>query len=179
MNAILRINKIQIELGYKELECICDCLEDCQKNKAVFHELAKLNCVDIKVSVACRKTIHPGTIKILLEDTDIEVLRMVVNNSHIKSYMRTQDFEHLLSTGDSIIFKDVADDLEFYVEEIGIDLLWLCNELITRGDLSVKHTLVENDCVPIEVLKKLTQDEDINIRETAKETLCRIIEDKE
>ncbi|MFH2066485.1 MAG: hypothetical protein ABIK15_14900 [Pseudomonadota bacterium] len=171
MTAKLIVNDVQVELGYKELEGICDCLEDCQRNKAVFNELAKSNCVDIRVSVACRKSIGPATIKILLEDNSIEVLRMAVINHRIKAYMRTQDFEHLLNTNDSIILKDIADDFEFYVEEIGIDPLWLCNELLTRGDLSVKYALAENDCVPFEVKEKLAQDEDVNIRETAKETM--------
>ncbi|MFH2066483.1 MAG: hypothetical protein ABIK15_14885 [Pseudomonadota bacterium] len=104
---------------------------------------------------------------------------MSVNNPRIRSYMRTQDFEHLLNTNDSIILKDIAHDFEFYIEEIGIDPLWLCNELIIRGDLSVKYALAENDCVPIEVSKKLAQDEDVNIAEAAKESFGRIIVDEE
>jgi len=178
MNAELIINNVRLELGHKELNEISYSLEDCKRTKDIFHELAQSTSAETRSNVVLQKNLHRKTVKLLLTDSQIEVMRYMITKDKFISAMKKEDVERFINTSDPEILisivKNISDLTEIY-EVCEKD--WLCEKLYQQADPAIRFELASNDETSEFILKKLLTDPDINVSQAAQDTLDQIEED--
>ena len=178
MNAELIINNVRLELGHKELNEISYSLEDCKRTKDIFHELAQSTSSEARSNVVLQKNLHRKTVKLLLTDSQIEVMRYMITKDKFISAMKKEDVERFINTSDPEILisivKNISDLTEIY-EVCEKD--WLCEKLYQQADPAIRFELASNDETSEFILKKLLTDPDINVSQAAQDTLDQIEED--
>ena len=175
MKAELIINNVRLELGHKELNEISYALDDCKRNKNIYHELAQSPSAETRSNIVSQKNLHAKTVRLLLSDPQIEVMRSMVDRDKFISRMKKEDIERFINSGDSDILSDIVNNIPELTEEYEVcEKDWLCEKLYQQTDPTVKFKLAENDETPEFILKKLLADQDINISQAARETLDEI-----
>ena len=175
MHAELIINNVRLELGHRELNEISYALNDCKRTRNIFHELAQSPSAETRSNIVSQKNLHTKTVRLLLADSQIEVMRSMVNQDKFLSRMTKEDIERFINSGDSDILSDIVNNIPELTEEYEVcEKDWLCEKLYQQTDPTVKFKLAENDETPEFILKKLLADQDINIAQAARETLDEI-----
>ena len=175
MKAELIINTTRLELGHKELNEISYAFDDCKKAKNIFHELAKSPLTETRSNITSKENLHRKTVRLLLSDTQIEVMRSMINQDKFLSQMRNEDIERFINTGDAEILTGLVENMVDLTEEYEVcERDWLCEKLYQQSDPSVRYELAQNDEIPEFILKKLLEDSDINVSQAAKDTLDEI-----
>ena len=171
MKAKLVINNVEKILGHRELTDLCYCLEDCEGNEEIFHELAKSKSVEIRTLIAGNNHLSDETVDLLMHDSSVEILRAIVSRDHTPLRMKKEDLECFIETGDTEILMNLADRIFEYADLEVCEMDWLCEKLLNQEDPAIRYKLAENAYTPIFFLKKLANDDDINIAERAMMTL--------
>ena len=177
MNAELIINNVRLELGHKELNEISYALDDCERTKDIYHELAQSPSAETRSNIVSQKNLHVKTVRLLLSNPQIEVMRSMVKRDKFISRMRKEDIERFINTGDPEILTDIVNNISDLTEEYEVcEKDWLCEKLYQQSDPSVRNELADNDETPEFILKKLLSDPDINVSQAAQDTLDEIEE---
>jgi len=172
MKAELIINNVRLELGHKELNEISYALDDCERNKDLYHELAQSPSAETRSNIVSQKNLHAKTVRLLLSDSQIEVMRAIVDRDKFISRMRKEDIERFINTGDSEILSDIVDNISDLTDEHEVcEKDWLCEKLYQQADPTIRFKLADNDETPEFILKKLLTDPDINVSQAAQATL--------
>lgn len=180
MNAKLTINDHEITLGHKGLEEIVYWLEDAPENSDIFHELAKLESSSLLVNLVDKEHLAKLTVRMLIEDSSLEVMRAVIDSRHARKHMTRRDMEAYLATGDCELLSTMAKDLEYFTEVYEVcEKEWLCEKLAGQKDPGVRFALAENTDTPVHVLEELTGDDDADVAKQAEKTLAEIREEEE
>jgi len=175
MKAELIINNVRLELGHKELNEISYAMDDCERNKDIYHELAKSPSAETKSVIVSQKNLHAKTVRLLLSDPQIEVMRSMVDQDKFISRMKKEDIERFINTGDSEILSDIVNNISELTEEHEVcEKDWLCEKLYQQADPTIRFKLGETDETPEFILNKLVQDPDINVSQAAQDTLDEI-----
>jgi len=179
MDARLIINGVEIKLGHKELVDICYSIEDYARNVDILHELAKLNSSEIRSNVAGNEHLKDETFDMLIQDSSLEVMRVVICHDHFKKRMDKEIIERFIQTGDTEILTRIAKEIDDYTVLYEVcEMDWLCEKLIVQKDPAVRYKIAGNDSIPVFFLNKLAEDSDINVSEKAQETLSELEEDE-
>ncbi|MEW6078398.1 MAG: hypothetical protein AB1724_11345 [Thermodesulfobacteriota bacterium] len=180
MNAKLMINNYEITLGHKGLEEIAFWLEDAPENSDIFHELAKSESSALLVNLVDKEHLARLTVRMLIEDSSLEVMRAVIDSRHARKHMTRRDMEAYLATGDCELLSTMARDLEYFTEVYEVcEKDWLCEKLAGQKDPGVRFALAENTDTPVQVLEDLTEDDDPDVARQAEKTLAEIREAEE
>ena len=172
MKAELIINNTRLELGHKELNEISYALGDCKKAKDIFHELAQSPSTETRSKIASQKNLHRKTIKLLLSDSQIEVMRTIIIRGKCISKMGKEDIDRFINTDDPEILTGLVNNMADLTEEYEVcEKDWICEKLYQQEDPSIRYELAENDETPEFFLKKLLEDSDINVSQAAQDTL--------
>lgn len=175
MEASLIINNIKLDLGHRELHEISYALGDCDRTKDIYHELAQSPSTEIRSNIASQDNLHRKTVKLLLSDSQIEVMRTMSREYNFISQMTKKDIECFIDTGDSDILINMVNNFQNLTEDYEIcERDWLCAKLNTQVDPSVRYELASSDETSDFIIEKLTEDPDINVSQAAKETLKEI-----
>ena len=178
MNAKLTINDVEIVLGHKTLAEITYCLEDKPEHSDFFHELTKSKCSEILTSLVDKEHISKMTLRMLIENGSLEVMRAVVDSGNALSHMTRRDLETYLYTGDCEILTSLANNLNDFTETYEIcEKEWLCEKLANHPDPAIRYALAENTDTPEEFLEELVEDEDVDVARQAEKTLAEVRED--
>jgi hypothetical protein len=178
MEATLIINNIKLDLGHRELNEISYALGDCDRTKDIYHELAQSPSAETRSNIVSQSHLHTKTVKLLLSDSQIEVMRSMINQDKFISKMRKEDIERFINTGDAEILTDIVRNIDDLTQEYEVcEKDWLCEKLYQQADPSVRYELADNDETSDFILRKLIKDPDINVSHTAKETLKEIEDD--
>lgn len=179
MKAELIINNVRLDLGHKELNEISYSLEDCKRNKDIFHELAQSTSAETRLNIVSQKNLHEKTVRLLLADSQIEVVRSMTNNYTFISRMRKEDIERFINSGDTEILTAIVGNISDLTEIYEVcEKDWLCEKLYQQPDPTVRLELSSTDETPEFILKKLIKDSDINVSRAAQDTLDEIKEEK-
>jgi len=176
MEARLVVNGVEVKLGHEELEEISSCLSDSKKNRAVFDELAKSQSSMIRMNVSWNKAINDQTVKLLLADSSIEVLRGIVQNSRSRWIITEEIIEGLISNGDTELLCTVADEVEDFYE---CDVDVICEKLVHQRDPQVRQRLASNSDTPRQYVEELIDDEDMDVARAARKTLNELDDEDE
>jgi len=175
MKAELIINNIRLELGHRELDEISYALDDCEKMKDIYHELAQSPSTEIRSNIVSQNNLHAKTVKLLLSDSQIDVMRSMINQDNFISQMRKEDIERFINTGDAEILTDIVSNILDLTQEYEIcEKDWLCEKFYQQENPSVRYDLAANDETSDFILRKLIKDPDINVSQTAQDTLDEI-----
>ena len=99
MKAALIINNIKLELGHKELNEISYILDNCKKAKDIYHELAQSPSTETRTNIVSQKNLHRKTVKLLLSDHQIDVIRTMINKKKFDMYECFESMTPLRSSG--------------------------------------------------------------------------------
>ena len=180
MKAKLIINNITLELGHRELNEISYALNDCEKIKDIYHELAQSPSTETRSNIALQDNLHRKTVKLLLYDAQVEVMRTMSRENNFISNMNKEDIERFINIGDSEILTNMVDNIQNLTENYEVcERDWLCEKFYTQADPSVRYELASSDEASGFIIKKLTEDPDINVSQAAKETLEGIESEKD
>ena len=175
MKAELIINNIRVELGHKELNEISYALNDCKKAKDIFHELAQSPSTETRSNITSKENLHRKTVRLLLSDSQIDVIRAIIIRGKFISQMGKEDIDRFINTGDPEILTGLVKNMVDLTEEYEVcEKDWLCEKLYQQTDPSVRYELAENDEIPVFILKKLIEDSDMNVSKAAQDTLDQI-----
>jgi len=175
MKAELIINNVRLEIGHRELNEISYALNDCERNKNIYHELAQSPSAETRSNIVSQNHLHTKTVRLLLSDPQIEVMRAMVDQDKFISRIRKEDIERFINTGDSEILSDIVGNISDLTDEHEVcEKDWLCEKLYQQADPTIRFKLAENDETPVFILKKLLVDSDINVSQAADETLDEI-----
>jgi hypothetical protein len=180
MNAKLKINDYEITLGHKALEDIAFMLEDIPEHRDIFHELAKSESSALLVNLVDKEHLAKLTVRMLIDDSSLEVMRAVIDSRHARKHMTRRDLEAYIATGDGELLSTMARDLEYFTEVYEVcEKDWLCEKLTGQKDPAVRFALAENTDTPVQVLEDLAEDEDVDVARQAGKTLAEIREAEE
>ena len=172
MKAELIINNARLELGHKELNEISYALDDCKRTRDIYHEFAQSPSAETRSNIVSVKNLHRKTVRLLLSDPQIEVMRSMIRKDKFISAMKKEDIERFINTGNSEILISIVNNIPELTEEYGVcEKDWLCEKLYQQADPAVRFELAENDETSEFILKKLVEDPDINVSQAAQDTL--------
>lgn len=175
MKITVKANGVETILGYSEIEGLFGVIEDCEKNAEFFSELSESESVSVRSRLASLKHILPSAMQLLIQDKYREVMSSIVENNSSTPYLKKSDLERYIETGDTEILTSIAYNIGRFTEEYDIcDLNWLCEKLSNSVEPIVRHILSENEHVPMYVLLKLSEDDDIDIATTALESIAKL-----
>ena len=178
MNAELIINNVRLELGHRELNEISCALDDCERAKDIYHELAQSPSAETRLNIVLQNCLHAKTVRLLLSDSNLNVMRAIISQDQFISKMEKNDIERFINSGDSEILTDIVNNIDDFTEVYEVcEKDWLCEKLYQQTDPSVRYALAENGETPEFFLKKLLKDSDINVSQAAQDTLSEIEED--
>lgn len=173
LEAKLVVNGIELELGYSALGDTVLFLSSGKKNQGIYFELAKSPSSEVRQNVAKTNSLNDETVRLLVQDSSVEVLREIVSNYHAQEIITQDEIERLISTGDTPLLSTIAERVEDF-ELCDTDLI--CLKLVVHSDPSVRASLAQNEYVPKVFLEKLTKDHDVEVAEEAKSTLADLKE---
>ncbi len=172
MKAELIVNNVKVELGHKEINELSYIFEKDPKYKDLFHELAQSPCTETRAHVASQDYLHRKTIRSLVMDDQIEVMRSVVNKGVCVTGMEKEDVERYVNTVDYEVVSGLINLMEDLTDEYEVcEKDWLCEKIAHLSDPSIRLELAESENTSEFILKKLVNDPDLNVAEAAKETL--------
>jgi hypothetical protein len=177
MKAKLVVNGVETILGHEELDDICYQLADTEKNQVVFAELAKHPSAKIRRKVADQACLDPETVQRLLHDSCIDVVRAVVVRSETVVTLSRQEIDRLIQIGDTDLIVNLV--IGFHGNSSYVPArkrTWFYGKLVGHPDPEVRSMVAECDSVPVKLLRKLAQDEDVNVADQARETLTGLVD---
>jgi hypothetical protein len=179
MNAKLSINGVEIVLGHKALTEMTYCLQDNHENSDFFREMAKSNCSELLTALVDKKHLSKLTLRLLIENGSLEVMRAVVCSRNAISHMTRRDIESYISTGDCEILTSLANNIVDFTETYEVcEKEWLCEKLARHSDPAIRYALAENTDTPEGLLEELVEDDDVDVARQAEETLADIREEE-
>jgi len=111
MTAELIINNVRLELGHKELNEISYTLDDCKRTKDIYHELAQSPSTETRSYIVSAKNLHAKTVRLLLSDHQIEVMRSMIRKDKFISAMKKEDIERFINTIDPEILISIVKNI--------------------------------------------------------------------
>ena len=178
MDARLIINDHEVRLGHKGLAEIAYWLEDKPEHSDIFHELAKSECSEVLVCLVDKEHLSRLTVRMLIEESSLEVMRAVVDSKKARRRMTRRDLETYIDFGDCEILTALATHLSDFTEDYEIcEPEWLCERLLSQPDPAVRYALAENTDTPEDFLERLVEDDDVDVAGQAEETLAEVREE--
>lgn len=160
----LKIGDEEFEIGAETIASIADSLADTAANTPIFEKLVDHPSANVRRPIAYKDKISEETFNKLADDTDIYVMRTLVNNSYFRENASTEQVLRMLNIGDSEICRDVSN----YIEGYGAaDQGEIVKFLLAHPDPSVRLVLAGNYGTPKNVVKKLLSDPDMDVRAKA------------
>lgn len=142
MKAELIINNVRLELGHKELNEISYALDDCERTKNIYHELAQSPSTETRSNIVSQNHLHTKTVKLLLSDSQVEVMRSMFSQDKFISQMRKEDIERFINTGDAEILTDIVRNISDLTEGYEVcEKDWLCEKLYQQADPTIRFKL--------------------------------------
>lgn len=168
------VNDKVFVLNYEDVsEYVVDFIPDRPEAAKLFAELAHYPVPSVRECMAQKENLDDETIRVLLGDSQVNVLRMLVN-CHMQR-LEKEDVLRLLDTGDAAIQESIAYGLGKFEEP---ERLVYAEYLCKSENLTVRGILAENCHIPKEILEILLNDRNSDVAKKAKVTFHRI-ENKE
>ena len=169
MEAKLVVNGVEMKLGHGPLAAISDIIVDYPDSQDINHELAQHPSSNVRQVVANGEELADKTIKLLLKDNCLDVLRVIVSNDSATSDIMTKrDINRMISKKDSRLLANLIEYMGDYDQD---SREVIAEKLVDHPDPVVRYMLVETSNTPKKFLKQLTKDPDVDIAYQAQERL--------
>jgi len=170
LTAELSINGISVKIDCHQLMSkIVDVLPDEERFQNLFEILAKSSSSKVRLSVARKENINNNTVKVLLQDNNVKVLRALVQSEAGQQTIQYEDLSRMISSdSDPELLSGIAEHLSYFSN---CDSSWIAEKLISFEDPCIRFELATNFGTPKHILVRLSQEQDNSIREAAKDML--------
>jgi hypothetical protein len=168
MEAKLVVNGVEMKLGHGPLKFIAGTIQGYVDGEAINHELAKHPSSAVRKVVADGEVLEDKTVRLLLKDNCIDVLKNIVTNDSAAEIMTKKDIAWMISKKDPRLSVKLVEYMGDYRRELQE---FIAEKLIDHPDPYVRYSLAETSSTPKKFLEKLTKDPDVDIAEEARETI--------
>lgn len=165
------VNGKSAVLGYEAAEEILFSIPENREYNKIVAEFARSPLPQARMEVAGRESISSEIVNILVEDTQIDVLRNLVSNRKARKMINEDTLLRLLKTEDYEILETVADNLHSFSK---CDSDILAEKLCRSENPRVRYSLAEDQLVDKRILEILSNDEVDEIAAKATDTLTSI-----
>jgi hypothetical protein len=172
MKGALIINNVRLEIGHEILNMLSYSLDDNKKTMDIAHELAQSPCCETRSHIASRRCLHKKTVTKLMLDTQIEVMRAMIENDIFLSRMMLVDVERFIDADDPEVLAAIVNAMTDLTETYEVcERDWLCEQLFQHPDPCVRFKLADSKATPVFFLGKLAKDSDLDVSQAAIEIL--------
>ncbi len=168
MEAKLVVNGVEMKLGHGPLKFIAGTIQGYVDGEAINHELAKHPSSNVRKVVAEDYDLEDKTIKLLLKDNCLDVLKTIIIHDSTAEIITKKDIARIISKNDSRLSADLVEYMGEYKRDFRE---FIAEKLIDHPDPVVRFMLAESRSAPKKFLKKLTKDPDVDIAKQARETI--------
>ncbi|WP_045213458.1 hypothetical protein [Desulfonatronovibrio magnus] len=170
----LTVNGKTVTLGNESVEDVLYSIPDKRKFNPIVAEFAKSPIPQVRMDVASRSSINKEIVSMLLEDTQIDVLRNLVLNHNAHGFIPENSLLRLIETDDFDILETIVGNLDSFSQ---CDEDVLAETLCKTKNPKVRMSLAENELIDQEILEILSRDEDQEVADKALATLESIQEE--
>jgi len=166
----LIISGNEYEIGSDTVSVIAAQIPDHALYTELYADLAKMENSDIREIIAYKENIDDSTIEALLGDSQLLVLKQILENERGRMLVSEDRLLELADINDSELLCLIADNVDSFRQ---CDALKLGSKLISSSDVKVKQSLASGWETPEEILNTLAEDADVDVSFFAKESLSR------
>lgn len=170
MKSILVISskpEISFEISSTNLANIVSDMADIDENASIWDVLAKHPSIEVRQALAYKEKLSEQAAQTLLQDNEVNVLRGLVNNTKAKEILTTDELLTLIKR-DVEIAESIAGNVDSYSDA---DQNELCKVLAAHSDPKVRTALAGNSRTSKKVLKAFLQDDDVAVKQAAKQSI--------
>jgi len=170
MDMKLIISGNEYEIGSDTVSVIAAQIPDHALYTELYADLAKMENSDIREIIAYKENIDDSTIEALLGDSQLLVLKQILENERGRMLVSEDRLLELADINDSELLCLIADNVDSFRQ---CDALKLGSKLISSSDVKVKQSLASGWETPEEILYTLAEDTDVDVSLVAREALAR------
>ena len=167
----LSLNGHKVKVGHKFLEDISRDIPDIKENKKIFSILSLSNNDEVRKDISRNENLSKGTINILLEDKDDEVVDNVLINRDLSKYILDEQIVKIIDKNNTKHLSTIAENIDNFSS---CDRCKLVKKLAKHESSKVRYSLLSycvSDFVSTRILEKLCLDEDSDVSYEAKKEL--------
>ena len=168
MDVKIKVDGKEYEVGNELLVSISSDIPDRKEYMKLFQQLAGSEISEVRENIAYKDNINAETIKMLVKDKQVSVLRNLSSNGEASKKITEEELEYMYSTGDVEILCNIVGNIEGF--EL-CDVMDIANKLKSHKDPKVRNALASDYDVPKNILRKLTKDADVDVAYNAKSSL--------
>ena len=176
IKAELIINGVKIVVGNYFLETIAREIPDTQENKKVFEILASSSNYEVRNIIARRENLTKKSITILLNDENQEVVNTLINNRDVNKFITDEELQTVISRNNILHLTTIVKSIDEYKN---CDIFKVIEQLVSHQNSKVRYNLFTcyaSNLISNTQLKRLIDDEDIDVAAEAKKELKSRIE---
>jgi len=175
-------NKIHVMVASKKVNIdsytaslIAKNIPDEECKSYMFRALAKINDSSVRETVASKHSLDKETILMLGNDSDVNVLSSLLQNSYATKYLKYKLLKKIIIERDSILSVHIAESIYYFKKKYQAKL---SNLLYKHRDYRVRMGLLHeyNTGVPKKIVKKLVHDKN---KKVAREAIIELKERKD
>ena len=167
----LSINGTKVKVGHQFLEDISNNIPDTQDNKKIFAILATSINYEVRENISNNDNLSKKTIKLLLNDENQNVVDNILSNSDSAKLISQKQIVKIINKNNIKFLATIASNIDDYKKCDSckiVELLSTHKNPLVRFNLCGWHS---SNIIPMNVVKKLTNDEDVDVAQKAKEEL--------
>lgn len=154
-------------LSFEEVSSLVSSARDSKENEPFFAVAARHPASAVRECAASRDNLPDETVKLLMSDKSINVLRSLTRSRKFIQLASTEDLQRLSSI-DTELAQNIACNVESFVEA---DTMKLAEFYAAHSDPGVVSYLAGNYATPKRVLRGLLKHSDPHVANEAKEQL--------
>lgn len=164
MNASLKINGFEIELGSKTLETFLTEFAgpDVWENEALLLDLAKNGSIGIRQTIARNRLMPKALFDILIKDNNNGVSAILIANEEAARFYTKEMLDRIVAEGNVNTLCALVNNLESFSHIEGIQNI--IDALFAHPEYDVRWCFIDNPMTTDEMYNKLDKDHDADIR---------------
>lgn len=168
MEIKLTVNGKEVTVGIEFARNIVSDIPDGKEYYGVLHEFALSKVAAIRAEVAYKRCMSQETVKLLLQDRNIEVLSRIVTSECAKEYITDKDIDHIIATNS----EDAIENIISYMDDYeNINQVQTIEKIMKLENEYLLLKLADNWNTPKSVLKKLKDHKDPDVSKAARKSL--------
>ncbi|MBF0266871.1 MAG: hypothetical protein HQL46_16530 [Gammaproteobacteria bacterium] len=112
MEIKLKVNDIEVNVGIEFAKSIVSDIPVSKAYYEILHQFALSKVAAIRKEVAYKDCMSEETVKLLLQDSNIEVLSQIVTSSCAKEYITDKDIDHIIATNSENAIENIINYLD-------------------------------------------------------------------
>ena len=164
MNASLKINGFEIELGSKTIETFLTELAgpEVWKNEALLLDLAKNGSTTIRQTIASTRPMPKELFDILIKDSSNAVSSSLIANEEASRFYNKEMLDRIVAENNVDTLCALVNNLESFRHIEGIQNI--VDALFAHPEYAVRWCFIDNPITTEEMYNKLANDHDADIR---------------